>query len=293
MAFRPHATVDEMALFIVAVLTLILQGCSAADQPRQYELEGQILAIRVQEKEVLIKHGDIKGFMPGMTMPFKVKDAELLEGITVGDLVKASLAVAPQEAWIATLEKTGSAPITEPASIPAASFVTPVQPGDVAPETTLTDHAGAPLSLTSWGGLAVAVTFIYLRCPLPEFCPLLDRRFARAQQLIEQDETLRDRARLLSVSFDPDADTPERLQAHADKVQADAAIWRFATAPRATIDRFAAQFGVNVIREEDATITHNMRTTVIGPDRRVVSVYHGSDWTATQIVDDMKRALAR
>jgi protein SCO1/2 len=138
-----------------------------------------------------------------------------------------------------------------------------------------------------------AVTFIYLRCPLPQFCPLLDRRFVEVQRLITEDATLRDRARLLSVSFDPDADTPARLQAHAEKLRANPAIWRFATAPREIVDRFAATFGVNVIREQDSTITHNMRTVVIGPDRRVVSVYEGSDWTPAQIADDMTRALVR
>jgi protein SCO1/2 len=201
--------------------------------------------------------------------------------------------VAETEAWISALVKTGEAPLTEMAAIPAASFVSPLAPGDLAPDTALIDQAGAPLSLADWRGSAVAVTFIYVRCPLPQFCPLLDRRFAEVQRLIAQDATLRDRARLLSVSFDPDADTPARLQAHAEKLHADPAIWRFATAPRNVVDKFAATFGVSVIREADSTITHNMRTVVIGPDRRVVSVYEGSDWTAARIADDLRRAALR
>ena len=283
-----------MVVVAALALVLLLQGCSPSPAvPRQYELQGQILAIRPERGEVLIKHSDIKGFMPGMTMPFRVRDAALLEGKAPGDLVTATLMVAETEAWIATLSKTGEAPVEEKATIPAASFVTPLDPGDLAPDTGLIDDSGAPLSLADWRGSAVAVTFIYVRCPLPDYCPLLDRRFAEVQRLIAGDAGLRGRARLLSVSFDPDADTPARLRAHAEKLNADPAIWRFATAPRDVVDRFAATFGVNVIREADSTITHNLRTAVIGPDGRLISDYDGNTWTAEQIADAMRRALTK
>lgn len=290
-----HLSVRYAAAAILAVsLTAVLTACSAREPAaRPYELEGQILAVRPEVSEVLIKHGDIKGFMPGMTMPFKVRDRELLDAVAAGDLVKATLMVADGEAWIASLEKTGTAQLGETAGFPAAAFVTPLSPGDPAPDTTLIDQQGQPFSLTTWRGAAVAVTFIYIRCPLPQFCPMLDRRFAEAQRAIAADATLEDRARLLSVSFDPDADTPAQLQAHADKLSADPAIWRFATAPREVVDRFAASFGVNVIREADQTITHNMRTTVIGPDGQVRRVFEGGDWTAADLVDELRRALGR
>jgi protein SCO1/2 len=283
-----------MVVVAALALALLFQGCtSLPDAPRQYELEGQILAIGSEQNEVLIKHGDIKDFMPGMTMPFKVRNPALLADRVPGDLVKASLRVAETDAWLASLEKTGEAPLTETATIPAASFVTLLKPGDLAPDTALVDQTGGSVSLADWSGSAAAVTFIYVRCPLPQFCPLLDRRFADVQRLITEDAMLRERAHLLSVSFDPEADTPPRLEEHARKLRANPAIWRFATAPREVVDRFAATFGVNVIREPDSTITHNMRTVVIGPDRRVVSIYERSDWTPLDIANDMQRALAR
>jgi protein SCO1/2 len=291
------------------VRTVLLGGlaCSvyacAATTPaaRHYELEGQILAIRPEAREVLIKHGDIKGFMPGMTMPFKVRHSQLLDGKQAGDLVKATLVVEDTEAWLDTLDRTGSAPLADAAALPAASFVTPVRPGDAAPDAALTNQNGDTITIPSLlrgshdarAPGPLAVTFIYIRCPLPQFCPMLDRRFAEVQRAIVADPDLATSARVLSVSFDPDADTPPRLTAHAVRLKADPAIWQFATAPRETVDRFAAQFGVNVIREQDGTITHNMRTTVIGADGRVISVYDGGDWTAQQIVDDMRRSLTR
>ncbi len=118
----------------------------------------------------------------------------------------------------------------------------------------------------------------------------MDRRFADVQRQVAADASLGERVHLLSVSFDPDQDTPAALKAHAAKLGADPARWTFATAPRETVDRFAAAFGVNVIREADRTITHNLRTAVIGPDGKVVAIYNGSDWTADQMVGDLKRA---
>ena len=285
-----------MGLARLAMLTIIILACGACTSSfpaaRQFELDGQILDIRHASNEVLIKHGDIKGFMPGMTMPFKVKDARLLDDKVAGDLVRASLMVAESEAWIATLEKTGSAAVVAPVAIPASAFVTPAKSGDAAPDATLRDHMGQPLTLAAWRGSTIALTFIYVRCPLAQFCPLLDQRFAEVQRAIKSDSRLAGRARLLSISFDPDADSEARLHAHAARRQADPAIWRFATAPREIVDRLAAQYGVSVVREKDGTITHNMRTAVIAADGRVVSIHESSDWTAEQIVADMRRALA-
>lgn len=280
---------------VLGFVALLAQGCAAPEPaPRQYEVEGQILAVRPEQNEVLIKHGDIKGFMPAMTMPFKVRHSQLLEGKQPGDLVKATLTVNAAEGWLETLDKTGSAPLEASAAVPPAAFVVPVKPGDEAPDTPLTNQDGQPITIPalSEGRHPVAVTFIYIRCPLPQFCPLLDRRFAEVQRGVQADPALRGRARLLSVSFDPDADTPERLKAHAARLSADPAIWQFATASREVVDRFAAAFGVNVIRERDGTITHNMRTVVVGADGRVVSVHEGSDWTAADILGEMRRSLA-
>jgi protein SCO1/2 len=279
---------------VIALCGLVLLGhaCTAAPPAaRQYALEGQILAIRPDDGQVLIQHSDIKGFMPAMTMPFKVSNRQLLDGLVAGDLVRASLEVANTEAWLTSLEKTGAAPLNEPAPIPPGPLATPVQTGDPVPNTTLTDQDGSALTLQEWRGSAIAITFIYIRCPLPQFCPLLDRRFGELQRGIADDPKLATRARLLSVSFDPDADTAERLRIHAARLNADPAIWRFATASRDEVDRFAARFGVTVIREPDRTITHSMRTAVVAPDGTIARIYSGSEWTTAQILDDLRRVL--
>jgi protein SCO1/2 len=269
---------------------VVLAAC--APQPRQYPIEGQILDVRPATHELLIKHGDIPNFMPGMTMPFRVAEPKQIEGRAAGDLIRATLNVTDNDAWISAVEKTGSAPLPDvPALSPAVGAVL-LEPGAAAPDTTLTDQTGNPLRLPDWHGSVVAVTFIYTRCPLPQFCPMLDRRFAEVQRLAATDPALAGRVRLLSVSFDPDADTPQVLAAHAAKLGANPDVWRFATAPRDEVDRFAVRFGVNVIRENDGTITHNMRTAVVGPDGRITHLLDGSEWTADTLVADLRASLA-
>ena len=128
---RPFAAACALAR-IIAVLAL--SSCAGGENARAYELKGQILAIRPEAHEVLIKHGDIPGFMPAMTMPYKVRGDSLLAGKAPGDLVTARLMVGKDEAWLSALEKTGSAPLEDAADFPAASFVKPVAPGDTAPD---------------------------------------------------------------------------------------------------------------------------------------------------------------
>jgi protein SCO1/2 len=276
----------------VLPLAVTLACVSRPPEPRHFELRGQILAIR-SDNELLVKHEDIKGFMPAMTMPYNVRDPQLLRGKAPGDLIEATLAVGDTDAWLTRIEKTGTAPLPDVASPAPEGGVSFLRPDDPAPDARLTSETGEPLSLSNWQGSAVAVTFIYTRCPLPQYCPLMDRRFAEVQKAVKADATLADRVHLLSVSFDPDADTPAVLGAHAKKLGADPRVWRFATAPRDTIDRFASAFGVNVVREADKTITHNLRTAVLDTNGRLLAVYDGTTWTADTIVADLRGALAR
>ena len=279
---------------LTVALAIPLATCSRGPVTPTYPLTGQILVVKPQTNEVLVKHEDIPGFMPAMTMPYVVKDASLIRERVAGDLITATLNVAPEGPFLSDIKKTGAAPLPEDArtTIPAAANVHLLQEGDAVPGTTLTDQDGQPLALTDLKGSAVAVTFIYTRCPLAQFCPLIDRRFAEVQKLVAADPSTAGRVRLVSVSFDPEFDRSETLRAHAKKLAADPRVWRFATAPQSIVDRFAAEFGVNVIRETDGTITHNLRTAVVDPSGHVRSIVDNNAWTADELVAALKNAVA-
>jgi protein SCO1/2 len=280
---------------LIVGLVIVGSACGREPAAPTYRLTGQILAVRPETRELLVKHDDIPGFMPAMTMPYTVKDAALLNDRAAGDLITATLVVETNFAHLTSITKTGSAPLPAGASttIPAAAGIELLRAGDVVPETTLFDEHDRPVTPKGLAGSAAAITLIYTRCPLPQYCPLMDRRFAEVQELIAKDAGLGGKVRLLSVSFDPKFDRGDVLQRHAAALRADPRVWTFATAEEAVVDRFAARFGVNVIRETDGTITHNLRTAVIDPSGRITAILENNAWTADDLVRHLKAALAK
>ncbi len=278
----------------ILVGVTLTAGCAGSPGPAasRYPLHGQLLAVQLDTGELLVKHDAVPGYMDAMTMPFRVADRTAIRDRRPGDVITATLVIEGDVSYLEGVQAHGSAPLGD--AVPprlVAEGLPILAPGDLAPEQPLTTHRGDVVSFEEWHGAAVVVTFIYTRCPLPDYCPLLDRRFAAIQAAAADDALLGGRVHLLSVSFDPDADTPEVLAAHAVRAGA-AAGWHFATAPRATVDRFAASFGVNVIREADRTLTHNLRTAVVGPDGRVTVLRSGNDWTADDVLADLRQALS-
>jgi protein SCO1 len=273
-----------LRLFVLA--GALLTACS---RPRQYELRGQVLAVDRTRQELTLKHEDIRGFMPGMTMPFKVKDPRLLDGQKLGDLVQATLVVQDANAYLSSVTRTGHADLTE---APPAPRVELLAPGQRVPDLGLTDETGARHALSDWRGRVVAVTFMYTRCPLPDFCPRIDQQFKAAQAEILADAGTRDRYALLSVSFDPAFDTPTVLAAHARKVGADPRIWRFVTGDRDTVAGFASLFGTAMIRDGSTvdSVTHNLRTAVIASDGTLLTVLRGNESTPAELMRALRQA---
>jgi protein SCO1/2 len=282
------------ALALPAVLVaavLLATSCRATPAGRQYELRGQILAIDQANRTVTIRHDDIKGFMPAMTMPFKVRDEALLARRTRGDLVTGTLFVSDADAYIVALQVVGHAEVAPAAAPPPEPLVDLLAPGATVPDVRLIRSDGRAMALSSLRGSVVALTFIYTRCPLPQFCPLMDRQFHEAARLLAQQPALRDAARLLSISFDPEYDTPAVLEAHARAVGADGRTWQFVTADRPTIDAWAPRFGVVLVRGDASAITHNLRTAIIDGQGRLVKIYNGSEWTAQDLVQELRRVV--
>ena len=279
---------------LIAGLLILGAGCGREPDARAYQLTGQILVVKPETNEVLVKHEDIPGFMPAMTMPYAVNDPALIKDRVAGDLITATLVVGAERAYLSAITKTGSAPLPEDArrTIPAAAGVHILQAGDLVPDTPLLDQDGRSIALNDFRGSALAVSFIYTRCPLPQFCPLIDRRFAEVQKLASGNAALAGKVKLLSISFDPAFDQPATLRAHARKVGANPTVWMFATAEEAVVDRLAATFGINVIREKDGTITHNLRTAVIDRTGHVVSIVDNNAWTADELTRALKNAVA-
>jgi protein SCO1/2 len=274
---------------IVVALIVLAAACSHREPPKQYPLRGQVLGVKPEKLELTVKHDDIPGYMPAMTMTYNVSTKALLEGRTPGELITGTLEAGDAGPRITAVTHVGSAPLPEANEVGLATELLDV--GDAVPDAALIDQQDRRRSLAEWRGSLTLVTFIYTRCPLPDFCPLMDQNFQALQRLIARDPALAGRVKLLSLSFDPEYDTPAILAAHAAHLKADPTVWTFATSDRVTIDRLAARFGVGLVRPTGETqITHNLRTTLIGPDGKVRRVYSGNDWTPGAVLSDLRAA---
>jgi protein SCO1/2 len=264
-------------------------GCSRPADRREYRLQGQVLSVTADRTEAIVKHESIKGFMPAMTMPYHVREAKELEGIDPGDLINAALIVVSNDAYLREIKKVGTAPLEKVAEAPSGSRqLELLKDGQPVPNAQFIDQDGKKRDIASYRGSALLLTFIYTRCPMPTFCPLMDRHLAAIQQELKNDRALN--VRLVSVSFDPDTDTPSVLKTHAGEVGADPQIWTFLTGDRDVIDGFAGRLGVSVVRvmNDQKEITHNLRTAIIDRQGNLVKVYTGNEWTPAQALADIK-----
>jgi protein SCO1 len=279
------------AVVVAAIALLALVACRQAPPPRTYELTGQILAIKPERNEVVVKHEDIKNFMPAMTMPYKVKEPALLTGRKEGDLIKATLVVEEVDAYLTSLNVVGHRPVESPAPVADQPHV--LEPGDTVADALLVDQGGKPRPWSSFKGHRVAVTFVYTRCPLPDYCPLMEKNFTAVQQLVKANPKLAD-VQLLTITMDPEYDTPAILKPHALDLGADPAVWTFATGTPAEVKRFSEQFGIHY--ELDQTnkwqLIHNLRTAVVDSTGHVVKTESGNFWKPAELVADLEKTPA-
>ena len=188
--------------------------------------------------------------------------------------------------------KTPAAPAAD--AKPKGTFrrvrdVMPLNIGDALPNYPLTNHLGQAFSLGQFKGQALAITFIFTRCPFPEFCPRMGNHFAEAAKKLAADASGPTNWHLISISFDPEFDTPGIMRGYASRFQAGAERWTFATGAQIEIDAITEQFGMGFSRE-GGSFNHNLRTAVIDANGRVQSILIGNEWKPDELVAEMAKA---
>jgi protein SCO1 len=256
-------------------------AASAAACAKHYTTNGLILRIDKPGAIVTISHDAFPGFMDAMAMPFDLKDGAQRVRLTAGDRVKFRLSAKGGRSWVDRLEVISAAPIDAGLTqTPATHLLVPV--GSPIPEFELVDQTGAPVSLSSLRGKVVAVNFIYSRCPLPDYCPLMVANF-RALRDRFADRMGRDLV-LLTVSFDPQYDTPAILAEYASSQRAGGRGWHFLTGDPAKIERVCDAFGIEYFADE-GLITHSLQTAVIDRNGRLAATVEGKTYTPAQLGD--------
>jgi protein SCO1/2 len=269
---------------------------SSAGQFKVYKLRGRVVSTDAAKGEVTLNHEAIAGFMGAMTMPYKLKDASILSELHPGDMITADVLVSQDADADILLDHVVVVAQAKPDYKPGVSYHVPA-PGDAVPDFKLRNQDGRAIHIGQFHGRALVVTFIYTRCPSPEFCPRVTRNFASLEKELAGNPALFAKSHLLCVSFDPEHDTPDRLRAYGvTYIGSDAKSvfvhWDFAVPEKLVLAEMAKFFDVGMTNEADSTITHTLSTTLIGPDGKVVRFYPGNEWTPEQVLADVKASAA-
>jgi protein SCO1/2 len=270
-------------------------GQTASQNFKVYKLHGKVVSTNAAKGEATLDHEAIPGLMEAMTMPYKLKDATILSELHPGDVITADVLVSPDPNADYLLDHIVVVAQAKPDYKPPVSYHVPAT-GDAPPDFKLRNQDGRQIHLGQFKGKALLVTFIYTRCPSPEFCPRVTQNFAAVEKQLTASPALIAKTHLLSVSFDPEHDTPERLRAYgATYIGSDAknafAHWDFAVPDKPMLVEMAKWFDLGLTTASDGSITHTLSTTLIGPDGKVARFYPGNEWTPEEVLSDVKELV--
>ena len=264
---------SSIAFFLCILL------CSCA---RHFRAQGIVLAVDSPNRSITISHRAIPGYMEAMSMPFHAEAARDLDQLTPGSRIEFQLKVT-RGAVIARhihLQQTALDGIALPKAEAKVAIA------ERMPDFTLIDQSGRAVRLSSFEGQLVAVDFIYTRCPLPDVCPRLSANFARLQKRFPGNIVL------LSITLDPQHDTPEVLAEYAQRWRADSRTWLFLTGSEEDVKKVASHFGI-VYWPEEGAITHTSSTAIIDRAGKLAALVEGSSFTSQQLIDLVRTELDR
>ncbi|HZF41767.1 MAG TPA: SCO family protein [Blastocatellia bacterium] len=293
---------NKFLLYSLLIFGLIVSACSssstskspeASNAAQRYEVKGKVVSANKADHKVTIAHEEIKGYMEAMTMPFTLLEDWVYPELKPGAQIQATLVVDQGRSW---LENPVVSNVVDPklAGNAEESGVEPAA-GTETPDFTLVNQDGKKISFKQYRGKALIMTFIYTRCPLPDYCPLMTQNFVAINRELQNNPALRDKTRLLSVTVDPDYDKPNVLRdygaRHAGSDKDGFKRWEFATGSPEQIKSVARFFGLNYWKDDKDKnqVIHGLRTAIITPDGKVVKVYRGNDWKPEDVVKELEK----
>ena len=285
---------------LVAVLAI---SCTS-EKRTTYQVKGVIKEITPDRKQAQIEHEKIPGYMEAMTMMFDVRDPEELKGLQPNDQVTFRMVVTEKDGWIEQVKKIGT--VKPPAMAAAAGEDAPAPPpfrvvreveplkvGDLMPEYKFTNEVGKAMSLSEFRGKALAITFLFTRCPYPTFCPRMASNLKKACKLLSEKSDAPKNWHLLAITIDPGFDTPAVLKEYGTRYEYDPAKWNFLTGAEIDITAIAEQFGLMYWRPDPkqlAGISHNLRTVVIDANGRVQKILPENKWEPPELAEELIKA---
>ena len=290
-------------LCTILVLTVYLIGCESS-QPadksteQRYPMKGKVVSVDVAAKRAQIEHEKIDGFMDAMTMDFPIRADWVWGELKPGADIRAELVVdstAKDPYWLENIGIVANAAAGQSEPPINENYA---QIGRDVPDFTLTNQDGKKITIKSFQGKALAITFIYARCPLPEYCIRMSTHFSDLANELNKDPVGKDKYALLSISFDPENDTPAKLRSYGlgylGKGSTDLGVWTLAVGTDSEVRKIADFFGLRyeVDQADKTQINHSLRTAVIAPDGKVARILPRNEWTPAQLRAEMDATLA-
>lgn len=296
-----RTTILFISLFLV--FTACKSGTDsnqASANAKRYQLKGKVISVDRTAKRAKIEHEKIEGFMEAMTMDFPIRADWIWNDLTPGSEIRAEMVVDNAAKDPYYLENVGIVAAPNPDQPPVPLNEDFAQIGKEMPDFSLTNQDGKIISTKDFRGKALGLTFIYAKCPIPDYCIKMSTHFSDAANQIAANPDLKDKVRLLSISFDPTNDTPEKLRSYGigylgNDPKAKFDVWQLAVGKDADVRKIADFFGLRyeVDQNDKAQINHNLRTVVIGPDGKVTKMLPGNEWTVGQLLKELESSLQR
>jgi protein SCO1/2 len=290
---------DKNSIGIVAVILLAVVHLVAA---QKYNVAGMVLKVDASRQTVTVSCREIPGYMEAMTMPFSVHDPKALDGLEPGMTIDFSLVVHKDASYakdihVRPFESLELDPtearrlkLMEDAMAARSNATDVLRVGQPVPDFGLTDQNGQRVSLSQLKGRVVAVTFIYTRCPLPDYCVRLSNNLGLLQRRFR--DRLGPDLVLLTIIIDPIHDQPGALRDYARTWKADARTWHFLTGSLFDIRRLCRKFDMDFYPDE-ALLVHSFHTVVIDRSGRLAANLEGNGFTAQQLGDLVQTVMAR
>jgi protein SCO1 len=254
-----------------------------------YSVTGLVTQVRLEEQLLVIRHEAVPGYMPAMTMPFKVKEPKDLGPVKVGEQVRFRLLVSETESWIDHITRTeAQAAFTASGTAPAPA----VRPRHPLMDVAFTNELAQPVRLADFQGQALAITFFFTRCPIPDYCPRLSKNFEEASRRLEAMGSMPTNWHFLSVSFDTAFDTPAVLKTYGERYNADPRHWSFWTGPPEQVAELARLSDVSFTKGPEGFFDHTFRTLIIDPSGKLQMAFPVGGDLSEAIVSEILKALS-
>ncbi|MCB1120815.1 MAG: SCO family protein [Verrucomicrobiae bacterium] len=261
---------------------------------KEFRVKGVVKRVEDEGRTLVIAHEAMPGYMAAMTMPFRTRDASESEGLAPGDEIEFTYKVAELSSWVEAIEPTGKQVEIEPGPQPADQSSKLLKSGDLFPDFHLQNEYGEPVNLKDYRGSVVALTFIFTRCPVPEYCPTMMRNFSKVEAKLKADPQAPENYQLLTVSFDSEYDTPEVLKAFGEQFGQESPQWNLlGSRDNEAIRTIGDAVGLKFAKSDAGIYSHNLRTAVIDPEGRLVKLFTDESWKPEELIAAMKQAAQK